>query len=74
MQRAGASEVVVKENAAVALYGAIQTAVAAIQPILVLKETPESKLQLEELQPSTNERMSEDPPVESPPTGPDESA
>ena len=38
MQKAGASEVLSKENAVYELYGAIQRVVASIQPILVLDD------------------------------------
>ena len=40
MLKAGAFEVVTKEKAVDELYGAIQRATAAIQPILILKEEP----------------------------------
>jgi DNA-binding NarL/FixJ family response regulator len=42
MLKAGAFEVVTKEKAVDDLYGAIQRAVAAIQPILILQEAPAS--------------------------------
>jgi DNA-binding NarL/FixJ family response regulator len=48
MLKAGASEVIIKENAAVALYGAIQKAVAAVQPVLIMEETPVPKQAAEE--------------------------
>ena len=38
MQRAGASEVLDKDTAGVQLYSAIQRAVAAVQPVLIMKE------------------------------------
>ena len=50
MQKAGAFAVLSKENAVTELYGAIQRAVASIQPILILEDTPasaESHAQLE---------------------------
>jgi DNA-binding NarL/FixJ family response regulator len=54
MLRVGASEVVHKENAAGTLYGAIQKAVAAIQPVLIMEETPVERQALEEsFEPST---------------------
>jgi DNA-binding NarL/FixJ family response regulator len=40
MLKAGAFEIVTKEKAVDELYGAIQKAVAAVQPILILKEAP----------------------------------
>jgi DNA-binding NarL/FixJ family response regulator len=40
MLKAGASEVVTKEKAVDELYSAIQRAIAAIQPILILEEKP----------------------------------
>ena len=43
MQKAGASEVLKKDNAATDLYAAIQRAVAAVQPVLILEETPITK-------------------------------
>jgi DNA-binding NarL/FixJ family response regulator len=43
MQKAGAFEVLTKEQTAQELYGAIQRAVAAVQPVLILEETPSPK-------------------------------
>jgi DNA-binding NarL/FixJ family response regulator len=43
MQKAGASEVLKKDNAVNDLYAAIQRAVAAVQPVLILEETPSPK-------------------------------
>ena len=40
MQKAGASEVLSKENAVYELYGAIQRVVASTQPILILEDNP----------------------------------
>ena len=40
MQKAGAFEVLSKDSAVDTLYGAIQRAVAAVQPVLILEETP----------------------------------
>ena len=40
MQKAGAAEVLGKDQAVNELYGAIQRAVASIQPILILEDTP----------------------------------
>jgi DNA-binding NarL/FixJ family response regulator len=43
MQKAGASEVLKKDKAVNDLYGAIQRAVASVQPVLILEETPSPK-------------------------------
>ena len=43
MQKAGAFEVLSKEQTVLELYGAIQRAVAAVQPVLILEETPTPK-------------------------------
>jgi len=51
MQKAGAFEVLHKDNAVTELYGSIQRAIASIQPILILEDTaasPESIVQLGE--------------------------
>jgi DNA-binding NarL/FixJ family response regulator len=40
MQKAGAFEVLSKEQSVQELYAAIQRAVAAVQPVLIMKETP----------------------------------
>ena len=42
MLKAGSFEVVTKDEAADQLYSAIQRAVAAVQPVLILEETPSS--------------------------------
>ena len=52
MQRAGASEVVHKDNAAASLYGAVQKAVAAVQPVLIMEGEPVSEQTLEEAESS----------------------
>jgi len=57
MQRVGASEVVHKENAAGTLYGAIQKAVAAIQPVLIMEKAPVDRQALEESSESSIERV-----------------
>jgi DNA-binding NarL/FixJ family response regulator len=54
MQRVGASEVVHKENAAGTLYGAIQKAVAAIQPVLIMEDRPVSEQRSKRLNHSRN--------------------
>lgn len=43
MQKAGAFDVLKKDSSVVDLYGAIQRAVAAVQPVLILEETPSPK-------------------------------
>jgi DNA-binding NarL/FixJ family response regulator len=43
MRRAGAFEVLVKEKAVHELYGAIQRAVASVNPILILEDHPASQ-------------------------------
>jgi DNA-binding NarL/FixJ family response regulator len=43
MLKAGASEVVTKEHAVHELYSAIQRAIAAIQPVVILKDAPFSE-------------------------------
>lgn len=43
MQKAGAFEVLSKEQTAHELYGAIQRAVAAVQPVVILEQTPSLK-------------------------------
>jgi DNA-binding NarL/FixJ family response regulator len=51
MQKAGAFEVLHKDNAVTELYSSIQRAIASIQPILILEDTaasPESIVQLGE--------------------------
>ena len=40
MQKAGAFEVLSKEQSVPELYAAIQRAVAAVQPVLIMEETP----------------------------------
>jgi DNA-binding NarL/FixJ family response regulator len=42
MRKAGAFEVISKEQSVQELYAAIQRAVAAVQPVLILEETPTS--------------------------------
>jgi DNA-binding NarL/FixJ family response regulator len=43
MQQAGAFEVLMKDSAVDTLYAAIQRAVAAVQPVLILEEMPTPK-------------------------------
>jgi DNA-binding NarL/FixJ family response regulator len=54
MQKAGAFEVLTKDTAVDTLYGAIQRAVAAVQPVLILEETPSPKEPLAESKPLDN--------------------
>ena len=42
MRKFGASELLTKDSAGVELFGAIQRAVAAVQPVLILEETSKS--------------------------------
>jgi DNA-binding NarL/FixJ family response regulator len=66
MQKAGASEVVDKEHV-VALYGAIQRAVAAVKPIVIMQETPVSNQAPSDSHPSeTKESTSKTQPGERP--------
>jgi DNA-binding NarL/FixJ family response regulator len=73
MERAGAFQVIPKENAVLDLYAAIQRAVAAVQPILVMQESPASKQLLEDAEPSdtkdSNELLSKIQPLECPKAG-----
>ena len=59
MQKAGAFEVLKKDNAVADLYGAIQRAVAATQPILILEETPSPKQDPAESEPLDNPALPE---------------
>ena len=43
MRKAGAFDLIRKDNVVAELYGAIQRAVAATQPVLILQETPSPK-------------------------------
>jgi hypothetical protein len=45
MQKAGAFEVLSKEQSVQELYAAIQRAVAAVQPVVILEETPSSDVE-----------------------------
>ena len=54
MEKAGAAEVLGKDQAVNELYGAIQRAVASIQPILILEDTPTSVESLAKLVESSN--------------------
>jgi DNA-binding NarL/FixJ family response regulator len=72
MQKVGASEIVHKDNAAATLYGAIQKAVAAVQPVLIMEEKPVSEQSLKVAEPSTKELMSNPLPMERPLTGQEE--
>jgi DNA-binding NarL/FixJ family response regulator len=41
MRKAGAFELLTKDSTVIELFGAIQRAVAAVQPVLILERTPE---------------------------------
>jgi DNA-binding NarL/FixJ family response regulator len=60
MQKAGAFEVITRDNAVLDLYSAIQRAVAAVQPVLIMEEAPDSERAIEASNPATTaELMSE---------------
>ena len=59
MQKSGAFEVLAKDSTVDELFGAIQRAVAAVQPVLILEETPTPTLAPVDSQPS--ERPAEEP-------------
>jgi DNA-binding NarL/FixJ family response regulator len=68
MQRAGAFEVLSKEQSVHELYSAIQRAVAAVQPVLIMEETPQQAFA--ESEPSEiSELTNINQPVERPKTG-----
>jgi DNA-binding NarL/FixJ family response regulator len=71
MQRAGAFEVLSKEQSVHELYAAIQRAVAAVQPVLIMEETPQQAFAESEAS-ETNESTSMSQPVEQPKTGQEE--
>ena len=54
MQKAGAFEVLSKDSAVDTLYASIQRAVAAVQPVLILEETPSPKEARPESKPFDN--------------------
>jgi DNA-binding NarL/FixJ family response regulator len=66
MQKAGAFEVLKKDNAVADLYGAIQRAVAAVQPVLILEETPSPDQDLAESEPLDNPALPESMPMKEP--------
>ena len=57
MQKAGAFEVLSKEQSVQELYAAIQRAVAAVQPVVILEETPTSDAERSD-KPAQNEARS----------------
>jgi DNA-binding NarL/FixJ family response regulator len=67
MQKAGAVEVLTKDNAVNDLYAAIQRAVAAVQPMLILEETASPKPSPEYTEPPEKPAS----PVHLPNEGPD---
>jgi hypothetical protein len=66
MQKAGAFEILKKDNAVADLYGAIQRAVAAVQPVLILEETPSQKQTPVEPEPLDNPALPESMPMKEP--------
>jgi DNA-binding NarL/FixJ family response regulator len=66
MLKAGAFEVLTKEKAVDELYSAIQRAIAAIQPILILDETPPASLGAAPDAIAETQPMSDTLPVKSP--------
>lgn len=66
MQKAGAFEVLKKDNAVADLYGAIQRAVAAVQPVLILEETPSPKQDRAESEPLDNPALPDSMPMKEP--------
>jgi DNA-binding NarL/FixJ family response regulator len=65
MEKAGATKVIDKDSAVTELYGALQEAVAAVQPVLIMQEAPVPKQALEDYPPShTKESISQTQPVE----------
>jgi DNA-binding NarL/FixJ family response regulator len=62
MAKAGAFEVLPKDSAVVELFGAIQRAVAAVQPVLILEETPEPDKASDQPSPS-NTSSTEEPKI-----------
>lgn len=58
MQKAGAFEVLSKEQSVQELYAAIQRAVAAVQPVVILEETP--------TQPSAHSAQTDSEPTKEP--------
>ena len=66
MQKAGAFEVLKKDNAVADLYGAIQRAVAAVQPVLILEETPSPKQDPAESESLDNPALPESMPMKEP--------
>ncbi len=55
MQKAGALEVLHKDNAVTELYSSIQRAIASIQPILILEDTATSAEPMAQLGESVEE-------------------
>jgi len=66
MQKAGAFEILKKDNAVADLYGAIQRAVAAVQPVLILEETPSQKQTPVEPEPLDNPALPASMPMKEP--------
>ena len=53
MRKAGAFDLIRKDNVVAELYGAIQRAMAAIQPVLMLEKTPSSDVPQSDKPPQT---------------------
>ncbi len=66
MQKAGAFDVLKKDSSVVDLYGAIQRAVAAVQPVLILEETPSPKEVSGDSQQADNPTSAEPPSIKKP--------
>ncbi len=69
MKKAGALEVIPKESSIPEVYGAIQRAVATVQPVLVMEETSLMQQALQESEPSpAKELINTGEPMEGPQT------
>lgn len=66
MQKAGAFDVLKKDSSVVDLYGAIQRAVAAVQPVLILEETPSPEQVSGDSQQADNPTSAEPPSIKKP--------
>jgi len=66
LQQAGASEVLKKDDVTIDLYGAIQRAVAAVQPVVILEENPIPKKSPEDSEQSEKPAQTEPLPIKEP--------
>ena len=66
LQQAGASEVLKKDNVTIDLYGAIQRAVAAVQPVVILEENLIPKKPSEDSEQSEKPAQTEPLPIKEP--------